>query len=233
LVYPPICVVCERGLENSPDFLLCLDCQAQLAPAGLAQCPRCAASVNPVEQQRSQCARCRDEKFQFDRVFALSRYHGVLRDTVLRMKHSSEEPLMMAMGRLLANRFASQIAAEQPEVVVPIPMHWSRRLVRGTNSPELIGEIVARKLGISFAPRALLRCRRTRKLAELTRQERKRTLRNAFAVAKGCDFAAARVLLVDDVMTTGTTCDTAARVLRKSGATAVSVLVAARAYQED
>jgi ComF family protein len=179
------------------------------------------------------CSRCRDEKFKFERVFAMSRYQGMLRDAVLRMKQASEEPLMMAMGRLLANQFASQIAAVQPEVVVPIPMHWSRRMVRGTNSPELIGEIVARKLGIPFAPRALRRCRRTRKLAELTRQERKRTLRNAFAVAKGCDFTAARVLLVDDVMTTGTTCDTAAQALRKAGATAVSVLVAARAYQED
>ena len=213
--------------------MLCLDCQRELAPAGLAQCPRCGASVNPVEQHSSQCSRCRDEKFRFDRVFALARYQGVLRDTVLRMKHASEEPLMMAMGRLLANQFASQIAAVQPDVVVPIPMHWSRRMVRGTNSPELIGEIVARKLGIPFAPRALRRRRRTRKLAELTRQERKRTLRNAFAVAKGCDFTAARVLLVDDVMTTGTTCDTAAQALRKAGATAVSVLVAARAYQED
>ena len=153
LIYPPSCVCCERGLENSSDFLLCLDCQGELAPAGLAQCPRCGASVNPVEQQGSQCSRCHDEKFRFDRVFALARYQGVLRDTVLRMKHASEEPLMMAMGRLLANQFASQIAAVQPEVVVPIPMHWSRRMVRGTNSPELIGEIVARKLGIPFAPR--------------------------------------------------------------------------------
>jgi ComF family protein len=233
LVYPPGCVFCESALEDSPEMLLCMDCQVKLAPAGLTQCPRCAAVVNPIEQQNSQCSRCRDEPFRFDRVFALARYQGSLRDAVLRMKHSSEEPLMMAIGQLLANRFSPEVATLQLDVVVPIPMHWTRRLVRGTNSPEMIGEVIARQLGLVFAPRSLRRRRRTRKLAELTRQERKRTLRDAFAVAKGCDFAAARVLLVDDVLTTGTTCDTAARTLRKAGAATVSVLVAARAYPND
>ena len=140
---------------------------------------------------------------------------------------------MMAMGRLLVQRFRDALEPLKLDVVVPVPMHWTRRLVRGTNSPEVMGRVVARQLGIVFGPRALRRQRRTRKLADLSRQERKRTLRNAFSVAHGCDFAAARVLLVDDVLTTGTTCDTAARVLKKGGAAEVTVLVAARAYTGD
>jgi predicted amidophosphoribosyltransferase len=112
-------------------------------------------------------------------------------------------------------------------------MHWTRRLVRGTNSPELIGEVVAKALHLEFGPRAIRRNRRTRKLAELTRQQRKQTLRDAFSVGRGCDFHGAHVLLVDDVLTTGTTCNEAARILKKHGSTEVSVLVAARAYPED
>jgi ComF family protein len=156
-----------------------------------------------------------------------------LRDAVLRMKSQHEEPLMAAMGGLLANRFGEELRLLRPDVVMPIPMHWTRRLVRGTNGPEQIGQIVARNLGFEFGPRALRRARRTRKLGTLTRQERKRTMRDAFAVAKGCHFGGARVLLVDDVLTTGTTCDTAARVLKKAGAAEVFVLVAARAYPGD
>jgi ComF family protein len=149
------------------------------------------------------------------------------------MKRSRTEPLMMATGQLLVERFGDELRSPVHDVVVPIPMHWTRRLVRGTNSPEMIGQVVARKLGIIVAPGSLRRKRRTRQLAELTRQERKRTLRDAFAVGRGCDFSGARVLLVDDVLTTGTTCDTAARALRNAGAAEINVLVVARAYPDD
>jgi ComF family protein len=140
---------------------------------------------------------------------------------------------MMAMGRLLVEHFGGELRILNHDVVVPIPMHWTRRLVRGTNSPELIGQVVARELGIPCEPRSLRRKRRTQKLAEMTRQQRKRTLRDAFAVGRGCDFRGARVLLIDDVLTTGATCDSAARALRQAGAAEVNVMVAARAYPED
>jgi ComF family protein len=233
LIYPPRCACCSvSGLEKS-EIALCSNCRRELAPADIAQCPRCAASVNSGELLNESCIRCRNERFRFDRVFALARYEHALREVVLRMKHSHEEPLMAAMGRLLAERFGTLITAKRPDVVVPIPMHWTRRLVRGTNSSELIGEVVAKALHLEFGPRALRRKRRTRRLAELSRQQRKQTLRDAFSVGRGCNFHGAHVLLVDDVITTGTTCNEAVRTLKKSGATEVSVLVVARAYPED
>jgi len=179
------------------------------------------------------CVRCRGERFRFKRVLALARYRGPLRDAVLRMKRFRAESLMMAMGRLLMVRFGDELRMLRSDVVVPVPMHWTRRLRRGTNSPELFGQVVACELGIAFGPRSLWRKRRTRQLAELTRQERKRTLQGAFAAGRGCDFTGARVLLVDDVLTTGTTCDTAARALLYAGAAEVNVLVLARAYPDD
>jgi ComF family protein len=232
-VYPPQCACCGGDIEVKGAVSLCLHCRADLAPEAVSQCPRCAAFANVLNPQTGPCIRCRDEHFRFDRVFALSRYERTSRDVVLRMKHSHEEPLMMAMGRLLAERFGGEIQSIKPDVVLPIPMHWTRRLVRGTNSPELMGHIVSKSLHIDFGPRSLRRKRRTRKLAELSRQERKHTLRDAFAVGRGCNFTGAHVLLVDDVLTTGTTCHTAARVLKKSGAREVSVLVIARAYPGD
>jgi ComF family protein len=233
LVYPPQCSFCAAAIDGSSEAGFCADCEQQLAPRGLVQCVRCAAIVNPTELSAGDCARCRDERFRFERVFSLARYEGASREAVLRMKRSIEEPLMMALGGLLSRRFAEPLAAWRADVVVPIPMHWTRRMARGTNAPELMGEIVARKLCCAFGPRSLRRKRRTRKLAELSRQERQRTLRDAFAVGTGCAFSGARVLLIDDVLTTGTTCDSAARTLLKAGAAMVSVLVAARAYPTD
>jgi len=233
LIYPRRCAYCAASLDAAAWVPFCTECCERLMPRGLAQCRRCAAVVNPIEQQAEDCSHCRAERFRFDRVFALSRYEGPLRETVLRMKRASEEPLMMAMGRLLVQRFTDELRPLNPDVVVPVPMHWTRRIVRGTNSPEMMGTVLARQLRTDFEPRALRRNRRTRKLADLTRQERKRTLRDAFRVGRGCDFAGAHVLLIDDVLTTGTTCDTAARALKKGGAAEVTVLVAARAYPAD
>jgi ComF family protein len=209
-----------------------MECRAELARLGV-HCRRCGAIAGPFEQNSGDCSRCRGERFRFDGVLALGRYEGALRDAVLRMKSRHEEPLMTAIGGLLADHFVEEIRKLDPDVVLSIPMHWTRRLRRGTNSPEQMGHVVARRLNLDFVPRAIRRARRTRQLATLTRQERKRTMRDAFAVAAGCDFGGARVLLIDDVLTTGTTCDTAARVLKKAGAAAVFVLVAARAYPGD
>jgi ComF family protein len=233
LVYPPSCAFCSAAIPNPAPIALCGTCHRAIAPADLIQCPRCAAIANLSGQLTGGCARCLGERFRFDRVFALGRYDGELRDAVLRMKHAVEEPLMMAMGRLLAERFGKDIAQLAPDVVVPIPMHWSRRFMRGANSAELMGQHFARTLGLTFAPRALRRRRRTRKLAELSLQERKRVLRDAFCVARGCSFEGAHAILVDDVLTTGTTCDVAARKLKKAGAAAVTVVVAARAFPVD
>jgi len=131
---------------------------------------------------------------------------------------------------LLFEQRSGDLVGLQAHIVIPIPMHWTRRLVRGVNSAEVLAAGVARSLGLPLAARGLIRTRRTRQLAELTRQERKRALHDAFAVARGCDFRDARVLLVDDVLTTGTTCDTAAKALRRAGAAAVFAVVIARAY---
>lgn len=233
LVYPPQCAYCHAALLRSNELMLCGECRSRLAPTDAIHCRRCGAAVRPAEAEADDCARCRNERYRFKSVLTLGRYRDHLRDAVLRMKHSAEEPLMMAMGNLLAEQHGEALVAARPDVVVPIPMHWSRRLVRGTNSPEILARRVARRLQLPFVAGALVRKRATKKLALLSREERKRALRDAFAVARGSDFRNAHVLVVDDVLTTGTTCNTAARTLLRAGAKRVSVLVVARAYPED
>ncbi len=228
LVYPPRCTVCGVSMEAT-EALVCGACRRQLAPTGYLQCRRCGAETS-ITNDAVDCARCRRERYRFERVICLGRYRDALRDAVLRMKRVSDEPLTMQMSRLLVSQRGDELIGLEAQVVVPIPMHWTRRLVRGVNSAELLASGVAKSLGLPLAARGLVRTRRTKKLAELSREERKRALRDAFAVGPRCDFRDARVLLVDDVLTTGTTCDTAARALRRAGASAVFAAVIARSY---
>ncbi len=167
---------------------------------------------------------------KFDTVFPLGRYDGPLRDVVLRTKRTSGEVLSLAVGRLLAKRLGERITEFDPQAIVPIPMHWARRLRRGMNSPELVAECLSRTLRIPVV-RSLSRRRYTSPQKDLLPRERFRNLRGAFAVrvmhrrrVKG-----ARLLLVDDILTTGATCSEAAGLLKQAGAAAVAVAVVARA----
>jgi ComF family protein len=159
----------------------------------------------------------------------LGRYEQTLRDAVLRCKHPGEEPLMVALSRLLFTERGLELAALRPTCVIPIPMHWSRRLLRGVNSPEVVARVLAKKLSVPLRPRLLRRTRPTEKQANLTAWQRKRNVRRAFRSRIAKMPAGARVLLVDDIMTTGATANEAARTLRRAGAEFIAVAVLARA----
>ena len=135
----------------------------------------------------------------------------------------------MVLGDLLAERVLEHLRALRLEAVVPIPMHWSRRMWRGANSPETICERLAARLGLPMAPHVLVRCRRTAPQANLSPHKRLRNLRGAFRASGHADLPGARLLLVDDIMTTGATLNEAAKTLRRAGASFIAVAVVARA----
>jgi ComF family protein len=175
------------------------------------------------------CIHCHGRSFSFERAFALGTYDGELRAAILRMKRPTADTLSLAMGRLLAGFLASQLSAAPPDLVVPIPMHWSRRLARGANSPELLAEAVASSWRIPYYPGLLARTRNTLPQFELPPRDRFRNVRGAFQVRIGYDLSDARVLILDDILTTGATASDAARALRIRGANSVVVAVLARA----
>ncbi|MCA9153200.1 MAG: ComF family protein [Pirellulaceae bacterium] len=169
-------------------------------------------------------------KWRIQRVMPFGLYRDRLKQVVLQMKHAAQEPLSLAMGRLFAEVLADQLADDAPpDFVVPIPSHWSRRWSRGTNPAMLLAESIARVRRWNLAERILLANRRTMKQGTLTPAERRRNVLRAFRVSESYDIKDARVLVVDDVMTTGATANEAARVLRRAGASHVSVAVLARA----
>jgi ComF family protein len=177
------------------------------------------------------CPNCARRPARFDAVVRLGRYEQMLRDAVLRVKRREQEPLTVALGQLLAAERGSDVKALRPTCIIPIPMHWSRRLWRGVNSPEIVAGVLAKELAVPMRPRLLRRRRRTEKQANLTRWQRRRNVRRAFRTRRSKHLVGARVLLVDDIMTTGATANEAARTLRKGGAEFVAVAVLARAAE--
>jgi ComF family protein len=172
---------------------------------------------------------CKDPPLLFDTVVTIGGYRDNLREAILRMKHPRHENLALALGRLFGQKRFSELDELEAEMIVPVPMYWKRRLRRGTNSAEFLARCLGRKLGLPVRRRLLVRCKNTEPQSELSPIKRFSNMRGAFRVRLAQRLRGARVLLVDDVLTTGATCSEAAAALKKAGAAMVAVAVVARA----
>ena len=230
LLFPPRCACCDAELPGGDgDSPLCLDCLTRLGPATWHGCLRCGATVREQDVPPQCCPLCRNVPLKFEAVVALGGYHAGLRDIVLRMKRPTHHALSIAMGRLLARQRRAQLLEHQADVLIPIPMFWTRRLGRGINSPEVLAGCVGEGLAIPMRCNILVRRRNTLPQAGLPPSRRFRNVKGAFEVRCPDAIENARVLLVDDVLTTGATCSEAAKTLKRAGAASVTVAVLARA----
>jgi len=209
---------------------ICAGCRRELVPRRHGFCRRCGAATESAPGIFVEiCHDCQGAEYRFERVFCLGRYDDLLRDCLLRIKRPGHEGLARALMALLAAEHAAELHAAAYDVAVPLPMHWWRRWRRGMNHAEILAAALADNLGIPCG-NGLRRIRATKPQGELTETQRKRNLRRALRMNPGCDYRDARVLLVDDILTTGTTCNEAARVMLKAGAAVVAVAVLARTH---
>jgi ComF family protein len=213
LVYPNACWVCQAALAPEKDPL-CPACEATLTADPHATCPRCASTVGPYTASVTGCIHCRHDKFHFDRAVRLGPYEGRLREVILRMKYRKEENLAELMGNLWARSLPDRLGS-MPDMIVPIPLHWTRAWSRGFNQSEILARALARRLKLFCQARVLYRCRRTPQQAGQTLPSaRHDNVRGAFALRGKRDWTGKTILLVDDVLTTGATASAAALALR-------------------
>jgi ComF family protein len=233
LVYPAHCVLCQADLPESDEVGLCAACRHELAPPVLGWCQQCSAPLSGFAVEAAKCVHCYRESYPWQQVVALGRYQGALAQAVVRTKLSRTEPLTIALARLLFERRGEELKRLDADVVVPLAMHWVRRLRRGANGPELVAEVLSAKLNASFRAGWLKRRKLTPRQTDLTRRERLLRQRNSFRLSRRANIGGRTILLVDDVLTSGATASEAAKVLLKRGAKAVCVAVIARAIGED
>jgi len=231
LLFPPLCASCSAEIpaEHTERALLCDSCRKELLARDPSTCPHCGMPYQDLTGQLPKCPSCRRQPPRFSEVVSLGPYEQSLRLALLRVKGVHEEPLAAALGELLWERRRERLESLKPDVITPIPMHWFRRLERGTNSPQTLAETLARHLRVPCHSRMLVRRRSTEPQGPLPRPARARNVRRAFAHRKRFPVAGRRVLLVDDILTTGATAGAATRVLLRAGALDVAVVVVGRA----
>jgi ComF family protein len=232
-VFPRVCEYCQRPVAESAESdafgpALCSNCRNSLAPEIAQCCNRCAAPIGPFLPTDRGCVYCRESSFAFERAVALGVYDGELRAACLQMKKDKGAPLAASLGSLLWERRRESLQRAEADVVLPVPHHWSQRFTRSHNASVTLARVLARRLQLEFCCHILKKVRRTAPQASLPPTKRRANLRGAFRVPRYAGVSGQSVLLVDDILTTGTTAHVATQALRKAGARRVVVAVVAR-----
>jgi ComF family protein len=216
----PRCVVCD--LEDGDP--LCRGCAQDYFAADIARCATCALRLPASARDGDRCGRCLSAPPHFDATIALADYAPPVDRMIAALKFGGRLPLADAFGALLADQ------AKQPlidaDAICPVPLAFERQAERGFNQAHEIARRVAAACGRPLRADLLLRTRHTAAQMDLALAERQRNVRGAF-VARG-NLGGMRVVVIDDVMTTGATLDAIAAALKRAGAVRVTNLVAAR-----
>jgi len=222
LIYPPHCTLC--GDSGHAGLELCPACLADL-PHNRLCCSVCALPLSGSDAHTLVCGECQRKPPAFDRCLAPFRYEGRIRELIARFKFRGD----LATGRLLSSLLGNFLAEADfggVEALIPVPLHPSRLHERGYNQALELARPLARRLGVTLLPDACRRARATPPQAGLDQRERRRNLRGAFETAG--PIGVPHLVVLDDVMTTGTTAGELTKVLKRAGAQRVDVWALAR-----
>jgi ComF family protein len=235
LILPDDCHVCgeplrDQAFKDISRIPVCARCLQ--APQSLVAEFFCSACRTPFLNgapldESGRCALCRLGLSGFDNVYAFGSYEGALRKLIHLFKYRGVRPLARVFGDFLERAVPGPLIEDGFDLIVPMPLHWRRRWQRGFNQSALLAREVSRRLHVPVR-KVVRRKRSTAPQAGLTNAKRRANVRGAFAIKSGVRLDGLRVLLVDDVLTTGTTAAACARILKRAGAARVTVLALAR-----
>ncbi len=220
LLFPPQCILC-RGWVGAGTSPLCSGCSGLIEndrkkPA----CPTCASSVAPYEVSERRCRWCRGGRLPIVETVRVAQYAEGLGQLVRSYKYHGREELEPVLGGWLAQAVDNAPWLDRVEAVVSVPTHWKHRITRPLYAADALASIVAAKIGMRHVP-LLRRVRAGPHQIGLSYAQRLRNVRGAFALRRNVTLRDARLLLIDDVKTTGATLNECAKVLRRGGAAEV------------
>lgn len=216
LLYPPQCGGCQTA-----GSLWCDACRAAIEPIKPPWCEKCG---EPFVTDRL-CANCRAHPLVIEKIRSVALFEGVLRQAIHRFKYERLAGLAEPFGEMLADYWRGELLTA--DWLIPVPLHPSRERDRGYNQSELLARSLARRVDVPVSSKGLRRTRATAVQMTLNAAERRQNVAGAFGCVEG-RVHGARVMLIDDVGTTGATLDACAQAVLKAGAASVMGLTLAR-----
>ena len=228
LIFPPLCAFCGIPLAEDDEGEICPGCLRTIRFASPPICPKCGLPFPMEAGEDHFCGVCIQKQWHFGSARALGLYEGTMREAIHLLKYGGKAFLAKPLVGLL-DRGYPFIDYGSYDLLVPVPLHPKRLRERGFNQALLLGRAIGRREGVSCTGFVLKKARWSTPQIHLSPKEREANVKGSFAVADRGRVRGKRVLLIDDVMTTGSTVNECARELLKAGAKEVDIFTLARA----
>ena len=227
LLYPATCTICGKNVRAGE--YLCEECEAKIVRILPPFCKTCSGPFEGSITSAFTCANCAHRTIHFDAAVAAYRGRSIVREIIHEFKYARQIHLRHLVAHWLRAALDDERLRDISfDLIVPEPLHPARQRERGFNQASLLAELLGAETSMPSRP-VLQRIRYTTTQTALDRSQRMENLHNAFRLRKNADVRGLRVLLIDDVLTTGSTLSECARVLKRAGAISVHAATAARA----
>ena len=227
LLFPMACVACRTPLESRRD-VLCPACCASLPRSQAPWCQVCGRSLAGLGAGIVRCTDCSRSSFFFDQAISPCPYEGSAKELVKALKYQGRLSVTPFLGELLAETVRERLGGDPADAVVPVPLHSTRLRERTFNQAQVLARELSRRLDLPCWKHLLVRQSATPPQTDHLRQERLKNVAEAFAIQPDPFLRSARILLVDDVLTTGATASACAKLLKTAGAAGVTVVTVAQ-----
>jgi ComF family protein len=228
LFYPEICQLCHSHHAAARQSYLCDRCRGRIEYINEPFCNCCGLPFEGDITVKFECANCRDQQLHFRSARSAAAFTGVMQEVIHQYKYNHASWFEPFLFELLVQRAAPALSANDWDWIVPIPLHWLRLRERTFNQSLRLANHLSKATGIPINRSLLRRVRQTPSQTHLTRGDRIENVKRAFAWRSKQTLDGARVILVDDVLTTGATASACAKILMRNGASIVDVWTVAR-----
>ena len=231
---PPTCHICKLPIKEYNNPYICRFCWEKIKFIEEPVCPCCGmpfkSNVTLIKSPDFLCGECREKKRYFTKTIAVGVYEGTLSEAIHIFKYQKKQTMVKHLNAMITDALLQRLA--DSDMIIPVPLHKRRLNERGFNQSLLIAHYLSKRLCIPISIDGLQRVRWTRPQIELSKDERLKNVRGAFAMGAGLKpvhtIKEKKIVLVDDVYTTGATVNECAKVLKKAGASEVVVFTIAR-----
>ncbi|MEW6088843.1 MAG: ComF family protein [bacterium] len=216
-IWPPKCLICGIDLENGKK-MICNECEKGII---LFSPPFCAQCGHPLfysgDLSERLCAPCKNGKYFFEHAFIIGSYEKSLRDAIHRFKYDKKAVLRKYFSILINDYIEKNNVLNKFDIIVPVPLFSAKKRERGFNQSELLASVIGEKWDLPVLSKNLYRTRHTEPQHNLDYLQRKENIKGAFKLKNKIPVKGKRILLVDDIVTTGATVNECSRILKNDG----------------
>ncbi len=214
IFYPFRCPICQKIIVGQKQTI-CNSCEKKIKKITEPRCKKCGRPIRILEQEN--CFDCERTHHFYEEGIGIYLYEGDMRRAVHRMKFQNKRVYAKVFGEIMAKEIQDKITKWEIEAIVPVPMHKKKQRKRGYNQAELLAQTIADRWNIEIKKDWVVRVKETAPQKDLEKKARENNMKKAFTIIKN-DVELKKILIVDDIYTTGSTVDAVAHILKKHGA---------------